>query len=133
MRMNMNITRETYKAFVRTARRVGAQTCIYVSTDAAAPLPNVATNVHSYYHHPVPGPGHMMHNHGHNPNHTQHHPMLYHDVPVPSIEIESKADDNASTFRTLSSINTTPVGQNDIDNLTQSFSGLNADERNGNV
>lgn len=100
---------------------------------AAAPLPNVATNVHSYYHHPVPGPGHMMHNHGHNPNHTQHHPMLYHDVPVPSIEIESKADDNASTFRTLSSINTTPVGQNDIDNLTQSFSGLNADDRNGNV
>lgn len=94
------------------------------------PMPNVAPTFQTYYHHPVPGPGQMVHNNGHNPNPQ----MLYHDVPVPSIEIESKQqDDNASTIRTLSSVNTTPVGQNDIDNLTQSFSGLHADERNGNV
>ena len=35
MRMHMNITKDTYKAFVRTARRVGAQTYMYVSTDVA--------------------------------------------------------------------------------------------------
>ncbi len=90
----------------------------------AAPVPNAAPNFHTYYHHPVPGPSQLMHNNGLlNPQ------MGYHDVPVHSIEIESNKDDNASTLRTISSVNTTPVGQNEMDNLTQSFSGLNADER----
>ncbi len=97
---------------------------------SAVPMPNTNVNYHTYYHHPMTGPGQMMHGNGHHTNPQ----MLYHDVPVPSIEIESKQqDDNASALRTLSSVNTTPVCQNDIDNLTQSFSGLQADERNGNV
>ena len=57
----------------------------------------------------------------------------YHDVPVPSIEIESKDDDNSSVLRTIVSANSMTVEQNDIDALAQSLSGLNAGERDGNV
>lgn len=57
----------------------------------------------------------------------------YHDVPVPSIEIDSKGDNNASALRGMGSVNSIPVGQSDMDALAQSFSGLNADERNGHA
>jgi len=97
---------------------------------AAAPLPNVnvAPNVHAYYQHQQhPQHQQMMY------THQQPPPMPYHDVPVPSIEIQSKMDDNASTGRTMSSVNTLLDVQTDIDALTQSFSGLQPNESNGNA
>ena len=102
-------------------------------------MPNVNQGVPRYeYFHPhqvgPPPPASMMPSHGPGHNQLHHAPtMPYHDVPVPSIEIESKGDDNTSTLRSINSVNTAPLGQNDIDNLTQSFSGLHAEERNGNV
>jgi CUG-BP- and ETR3-like factor len=52
----------------------------------------------------------------------------FHDAPVPSIEIEPKGDDNALALRTIVS-----VDQSEINALAQNFSGLNANERGGNV
>jgi hypothetical protein len=52
----------------------------------------------------------------------------FHDTPVPSIEIESKGDDNALALRTIVS-----VDHSEINALAQNFSGLNANERGGNV
>ncbi len=82
------------------------------------PPPNVTPNFY-------PHPGQQM---LHPPP-----PMAYPDVPVPSIEISSKhVDDNATALHTLSQASSV-VGQTDIDALTQSFSGLHADEGTENA